>query len=184
MPKLLSFEKINVYNFSKVPKPCKFCLYWQTSSESQREISIGNVEREKLNWLERVEKAFGNCVQIACLDDTTIGFMQYAPAKYFPRVNDYISGPPSGDAVFIACLYITSKNDRRKGYGTLMLLNLVKESRKRGFWTVETFARADSDNNPSGPLAFYLKNGFKVTCQKDDFPLVRLRLNAREASSL
>ncbi|MEM0007962.1 MAG: GNAT family N-acetyltransferase [Candidatus Bathyarchaeia archaeon] len=134
------------------------------------------MEKAKLKWLEDLKKAFGNSAKIACVDGTPIGFMQYAPAKYFQRISDYTSGPPSGDAIFIACLYIPSKDHRRKGYGTIMLENLLKETRERGFTAVETFARVDSDNNPSGSLAFYLKHGFKVVRQKDDFPLVRLKL--------
>jgi ribosomal protein S18 acetylase RimI-like enzyme len=173
---LLSFGNISIHNFSTVPASCRFCLYWQTNGELQHESSKNYVEREKLRWLSVVEKAFGNCVKIACLNGVAIGFMQYAPAKYFPRVNSYVSGPPSEDAVFIACLYITEKGQRRKGHGTVMLEELLKEISKRGFKAVETFARTDSENNPSGPLAFYLRHGFEILRQKDNFPLIRLTL--------
>ncbi len=134
------------------------------------------MEKEKLRRLSVVEKAFGNCVKIARLNGVAIGFMQYAPTKYFPRVNSYVSGPPSEGAVFIACLYIMEKDQRRKGYGTVMLEELLKEVSKRGFKAVETFARTYSENNPSGPLAFYIRHGFEILRQKDDFPLIRLTL--------
>jgi GNAT superfamily N-acetyltransferase len=161
-------------NFSRVPEPCRFCLYWQTSGELQPQRGKDELEKAKLEWLASVEEAFGNCTIIACVDNVPICFVQYALPKHFPRVNDYASGPPSGDAVFLACLYITSEKHRGKGYGKAMLRNLLKELSQRGFKTAETFARVDSANNPSGPLAFYLKNGFKVIRQKDDFPLTRL----------
>lgn len=173
---LLIFEKIVRQNFSKVPKPCRFCLYWQTKGEFQPEASINEMERAKLTWLSDVEKVFGNCVELACLEGVPVGFMQYAPPQYFPRVGDYASGPLSGDAVFIACLYITSEKHRGKGYGSAMLRHLLEDFSQKGFRAVETFARVGSTNNPSGPLAFYLKQGFKVISQKDDFPLVRLEL--------
>jgi ribosomal protein S18 acetylase RimI-like enzyme len=173
---LLIFEKVGMHNFSRVPEPCRFCLYWQTKGEFQTEASKSEIEKAKLNWLSSVEKVFGNCVELACLGSVSVGFMQYAPPQYFSRVGDYASGPPSSDAVFIACLYIVSKDQRGKGYGTLMLRTLLKELRERGFRAVETFARVDSANNPSGPLAFYLKNGFEVVSRKDDFPLVRFKL--------
>jgi GNAT superfamily N-acetyltransferase len=171
-----TFEKVNAENFSRVPEPCRLCLYWQTSGELQPQASKSELEKAKLEWFRATEKAFGNCAKIACVDNVPIGFMQYAMPKYFPRIADYASGPPSGDAVFIACLYITSKNHRGKGCGTSMLKNILEELCERGFVAVETFARADSENNPSGPLAFYLKHGFKVVRRKDDFPLVRLEL--------
>lgn len=173
---MLSFEKIDAYNFSRVPEPCRLCLYWQTSGEFQPQKPKAELEKAKLDWLGSVEKGFGNCATIACLDGAPMGFVQYALPKHFPRVNDYASGPPSEDAVFLACLYITSENLRGKGFGKLVLKNLLREISERGFRAVETFARADSANNPSGPLAFYLKNGFKVIRQKDDFPLVRLKI--------
>lgn len=173
---LLNLEKVSIHNFSRAPEPCRFCLYWQTSGELQYEVSKGDMEKEKLKWLSIVEKTFGNCIKIACLNGAVIGFMQYAPAKYFPRVKDYFSGPPSEDAVFIACLYIVDKAQRRKGYGTAMLEKLLKELGGRGFKAVETFARIDSENNPSGPLSFYLKHGFEIISQRDDFPLVRIKL--------
>ncbi|MBS7611352.1 GNAT family N-acetyltransferase [Candidatus Bathyarchaeota archaeon] len=172
----MNFEKIGIHNFSKAPEPCRFCLYWQTKGELQNAASKRDVEKEKLKWLNIVEKTFGNCIEIVSLNGTTIGFMQYALAKYFPRVEDYFSGPPSEDAAFIACLYIVDKDQRRRGYGTVMLEKLLKELSGRGFKAVETFARMSSENNPSGPLTFYLKHGFEIVRQIDDFPLVRIKL--------
>lgn len=168
---ILTFEKVGVLNLSRVMEPCRLCLYWQTSGELRLETPKNELEKAKLRWLKDLKKNFGNCAKIACVNGAPVGFMQYAPARYFPRVNDYVSGPTGGDAIFIACLYIASKDHQRKGYGTSMLRNLLEELRERGFKAVETFARVDSENNPSGPLAFYLKNGFKVVRQKDDFPL-------------
>ena len=57
-----------------------------------------------------------------------------------------------------------------------MLENLLVELRKREVKAVETFARKNSENNPSGPLELYLKHNFKVKNDKDDFPLVRFDL--------
>ncbi|MEM3546893.1 MAG: GNAT family N-acetyltransferase [Candidatus Bathyarchaeia archaeon] len=170
------FEEIGVHNFPKVPEPCRFCLYWQTSGGLKSEQCRSKIEAERLKWLSVVEKTFGCCIEILHVSGATVGFMQYAPAEYFPRVKDYPSGPPSEDSVFIACLYVVDSSQRRRGYGTAMLRKLLKELTCRGFKTVETFARMDSENNPSGPLDFYLKNGFEVVRQRDDFPLMRLNL--------
>jgi len=133
-------------------------------------------EKQKLEWFSKVEKEFGNCIGIAYQDGVPTGFFQYAPAKFFARVKEYISGQPSEDAVFLACLHITDEEARGKGFGTLILKDLVAELKKRGIKAIETYARRSSENNPSGPLRFYLKNGFKVDNEKDDFPLARLEL--------
>ncbi|MCS7120305.1 MAG: GNAT family N-acetyltransferase [Nitrososphaerota archaeon] len=172
---MLRIEKIDEDTFLRVPDPCRRCIYWQTVGEFNSSSMGKGGEEEKMRWLKRVLREFGCCIKVACLGDV-IGVMQYAPAIYFPRVREYISGPPNEDAAFIACLYILDKDQRGKGYGTLMLKNLTEELKEKGFIAVETFARISSENNPSGPLTFYLRNNFKVVRRKDDFPLVRLEL--------
>ena len=54
-----------------------------------------------------------------------------------------------------------------------MLDIVLSNLQKRGYSAIETFARKDSENNPTGPLEFYLKNGFFVKRERDEFPLVR-----------
>jgi len=134
------------------------------------------MEREKQEWFKKVIREFGNCAFIAYSSGAPIGFIQYALTRFFPRVEEYASGPSSEDAVFLACLYIANKEERGKGLGTAMLKELLAELRKRKFEAVETFAGKKSKNNPSGPLRLYLKRGFKIKNDKDNFPLVRFEL--------
>ena len=171
---MFKIENVDENNFQNIPNPCKHCLYWQTKDEYDEQMLKPEMEKKKLEWFNKVAKEFGNCMKITYFNDVPIGFIQYAPAKFFPRVKEYEAGPPSEDAVFIACLYITSKQLRGKGLGTSMLENLIAELKEREFKAVETFARKDSENNPSGPLKLYLKHNFKIKNDKDNFPLVRL----------
>jgi GNAT superfamily N-acetyltransferase len=173
---LLKIEKIDKHNFKDTPSPCKYCLYWQTSVPFDEKMLKPEMECEKREWFKKVIKEFGTCSFIAYFSNVPIGFIQYAPAKFFPRIKEYASGPPSEDAVFLACLYIANKEARRKGLGTAMLKELLAELGKRKFEAVETFAGKKSENNPSGPLELYLKHGFKIKNDKDDFPLVRLEV--------
>lgn len=102
------------------------------------------MEQRKREWFKKVIREFGNCGFVTYLSGVPIGFIQYAPAKFFPRVKEYASGPPSKDSVFLACLYIANKKERGKGLGTAMFENLIAELRDRGFKAVETFARKSS----------------------------------------
>jgi len=52
----------------------------------------------------------------------------------------------------------------------------LDELRAREIEAVETLARRESAENPSGPLAFYLEHGFRVYRDDEEFPLVRLEL--------
>jgi GNAT superfamily N-acetyltransferase len=173
---LLKIEKVDKRNFKDISSPCKYCLYWQTSVPFDEEMLKPEMEREKREWFSKVIRDFGNCGFIAYFRGVPMGFIQYASIGFFPRIEEYASGPPSEDAVFLACLYIADKEARGKGLGTAMLKELLAELRKRKFEAVETFAGKKSENNPSGPLELYLKCGFKIRNDKDDFPLVRFEL--------
>jgi len=173
---LFRLEKVNKNNFKDIPNPCKYCIYWQTIGPFDEKMLKPEMEREKLEWFNKVIREFGNCGFIVYLSGVPIGFIQYAPPRFFPQVKEYASGPPSEDAVFLACLFIASKKARGKGVGTTMLRDLLAELKKRKFKAVETFARKNSENNPSGPLELYLKHDFKIKSDKDDFPLIRFEL--------
>ena len=158
----LRIENVTNKNFGEIPNPCRYCLYWQTTGEYSETMLKPETEHQKKKWLNRVAKAFGNCIKLAHLNDAAIGFIQYAPAKFFPRTREYASGTPSDEAIFIACLHIVKKEERGKGFGTSMLKNLLAELRKGGRLKVETFARKSSGDNPSGSVRLYLANGFEV----------------------
>lgn len=135
-----------------------------------------NMEEKKKEWFSEVAEAFGSCMKIAYYNGFPMGFLQYAPAKHFPRIKEYASGPASDDALFLSCLYITDKRYHGKGLGTEMLKDLITQLKNEGFKALETFARKDSAHNPSGPLTLYLKQDFKIKIDKDEFPLIRLEL--------
>lgn len=158
------------------PRPRKQCLYWQTTDADKKQPE-NEKETAKRTWLFGVQKELGISGYLAYAENTPVGFAQLASAKHFPRLKEYTNATPSEDAVFLACLYIPQKEQQNKGYGTQMLKSLIVELSQRGFKAIETFARKSSSENPSGPLSFYFKNGFKITHDETDFPLVRLELS-------
>ena len=173
---MFKIERLIGDNFRDIPNPCGHCLYWQTIGPFNEKESKPEMMHRKQEWFHKAIREFGNCGFIACLDMIPIGFIQYAPTRFLPRVKDYASGPSSEDAVFLACLYIADEKSRGRGLGTLMLEKLIAELRKRKFKAVETFARKNSENNPSGPLELYLKHNFEIKNDRDEFPLVRFEL--------
>jgi len=78
--------------------------------------------------------------------------------------------------VLISCLFIAQKEYRGRGLGKQLLQSIIEDLRKRGVKAVETFARKNNPNNPSGPVEFYLKNGFKIHRDDPEYPLMRLEL--------
>ena len=159
--------------FPLFPYSCKYCIYWESTADSDEKVGKSKAERIKRDWFSDVSRKFGNCGFIAYKDDSPVGYTQYASPSSFPRIQQYSSGPPSGDAVFLACLYVPRKELRGKGIGKYLLGLVLSDLQKRGYPAVETFARRGSESSPAGPLAIYLRNGFINEREKDEFPLVR-----------
>lgn len=59
------------------------------------------------------------------------------------------------------------------GIGKYLLDFVLSNLQRRGYGALETFARKGLESNPAGPLEFYLKHGFSVKRECDEFPLVR-----------
>lgn len=160
------------------PFSCKYCIYWEYSEEpadakAQRKEEMLS---RKLLWLRRTLKEFGNCGKLLYADGKGIGYAQYAPAVHLPNAAEYDSGPPTDDAVLIACLFIAQKPYGRSGLGRRLLHSIIDDLRTRGVRAIETFARKGDPENPSGPAQFYLRNGFRILRDDREFPLMRLDL--------
>lgn len=164
--------------WSSHPFSCKYCIYWEfpedciDPAKEKKEDMI----QKKLKWLKNVSKKFDNCGKIICIDGKSVGYAQYAPPQFFPRSTDYESGPPSDDAVLISCLFIPAKEFRKLGLGSNLLQSIIDDLRKRKIKAVETYARKNKPDNPSGPVGFYLRNGFRIYRDNPGFPLMRMDL--------
>ena len=135
---------------------------------------------KKRKWFLKTLKEFGNCGKIVYCKDKSIGYAQSAPFTRLPQAKNYESkrlGKPEERVIFLSCLYIPDKIMRGKGVGTQLLKHVINDLKKRRFKAVETFARKGSSNNPSGPAALYLKEGFYVRQElSSEYVLVRLDL--------
>ncbi|MEM2979776.1 MAG: GNAT family N-acetyltransferase [Thermoproteota archaeon] len=169
---------IDAPEWGEHPFSCKYCIYWEFPEECvdpSRE-SRERMLAKKLSWLRSVRNLFGDCGKIMYVDGKPVGYAQYASPKTLPLSAEYSSGPPSGDAVLISCLFIAHKEYRGRGLGKQLLQSIIEDLRKRGVKAIETFARRNNPDNPSGPVEFYLKNGFRIFRDDSEFPLMRLEL--------
>ena len=161
---------------------CRSCLYWESPEDFSRFDPERKKDfvRKKREWFLQTLRVFGSCGKIVYYKGMSVGYAQYAPASRLPNVSSYKSGPVGtleDGVAFLSCLYLDGEAPRGRGIGTKLLNSVIADLRKRGFRALETFARRGSANNPSGPLEFYLKNGFYIKDETDlEFPLVRLHL--------
>lgn len=164
--------------WSRHPFSCKYCLYWEFPDECIDPASEKKKDMmgRKSEWLRNVNNEFGNCGKIVYGDGQSIGYAQYAPPRHLPNSAGYDSGPPSDDAALIACLFIPQRQFRGLGIGRRFLHSVIDESRKKGIQAIETFGRKGDPENPSGPVEFYVRNGFRIHKDDKEFPLMRLDL--------
>lgn len=185
----VTIKNITSQNLNDIPGYCSQCLYWEYPEDFERlkntmkAAEIAESTAKKKKWFLQTIKEFGACGKIAYYNNNTpIGYAQYCPSIFLPQTSDYgykNVGTIQEGVVFLSCLCIIDKKMRGKGVGMKLLESIIEDLKKRGFKAIETFARRNSSDNPSGPVELYLKKGFHVKDNTNsEFPLMRLDLKA------
>ena len=138
-------------NLKDIPESCKACVYWEfpedfdkakeQKAELERRLEF---KRKKQEWFVNTMRHFGTCCKIAYYNDRPVAYAQFAPSDRLPNTAHYASHPVGKSeegAIFLSCLYVADKELRGKGLGKALLRNIIYDIRKRGFKTIETFAR-------------------------------------------
>ncbi len=121
---------VNAVSIRNAPAPCVECVFWQTRNGKTS---------EKGRWAERVEEDWGAWGTLYFGEnDRLLGFIQAAPAEFFPRGHDLPAGPPARDAVLIACAYLVDLST--PWVMQSLFLSVIGEARDRGVKAIETFA--------------------------------------------
>jgi len=183
----MRIEDIIEANLQDIPGPCRGCVYWEFPEEFKKAkeekteiLKKSEFEEKKREWFVQTLKEFGTCGKIVYHNDKPVGYAQYAPSTSLPTIGKYESKPvgkPEDGAIFLSCLYIADETLRRTGLGKALLKTIIDDLKRRGFKAVETVARRGNSMNPSGPLEFYIKNGFIIKDKTNpEFPLLQLYL--------
>jgi len=183
----VQIEDITEANLQDIPESCRGCVYWEfpqefdkvreEKAEAQKKSEL---EQKKREWFVQTLKEFGTCGKIVYYNGKPVAYAQFAPSERLPNTGHYESKPVGKleeRVVFLSCLYIADETLRGKGLGEALLKKIIDDLKRRGFKAVETFARRGDSNNPSGPLEFYIKNGFIIKDKTNpEYPLVQLYL--------
>ena len=122
---------------------------------------------------------WGECGRVAYDDGKVLGFVKYAPPAFFPQARHFPAGPPSEDAIFMACLHVTNEA-RHLGLGKLLLHAALRDLYMRGERAVESYAfDGPVTDLPVVSLDFLIQQGFEIERPHPQFPLMRLRITSR-----
>jgi len=182
----VDIEDIRESNLKDIPEPCRGCVYWEfpeAFEKAEKDQSKNwEMEAKKNAWFKQTMKEFGTCGKIVYYEGEPIAYAQFSPSTRLPTVNTYESKPVGKleeGVVFLSCLFIVDKAMRGQGVGEQLLQSIIEDLRRRGFKAIETFACRGGADNPSGPMIFYVKNGFHIKDKTNpEFPLMRLYLQS------
>jgi GNAT superfamily N-acetyltransferase len=163
-----------------LPEPCAACALWEAAGPGAPACGPVSASDALRTWIAEVRDEWGDAGVVAYDDGAPLGFVKYAPARFFPRATGMPSGPPDNDSVLIACLHVAA-DVRDAGLGKVLLQAALRDLVSRKEKVVEAYADtggADRDRSPLMSLEFLLGQGFRVTRPHPLYPLMRLELKS------
>ena len=124
----------------------------------------------KRKWFEKRYKEGLRMKILKNADDKMIGFIEYVPAEYAWRPID------ADNFMFIHCMYVYSKKDRHKGYGSLLVADAEKTALAKGMSGVCVMA---SKGAWIANKTLFEKNGFEKVDKRGRFELLAKKWDAK-----
>lgn len=119
---------------------------------------------EKIKWLE---KRFTEGLVIKQLysegEKRPIGFIEYVAGENAWRAFD------AKGYLFIHCIWMNPNKNKRKGYGSLMIKECIKDAKKQGKYGVAVIA---GDSSFIANKSIFLKNGFEIAAVAKPYELL------------
>ena len=136
-----------------LPEPCARCTFWESSlSTWPRPPTTRTGGRPRSDWAEAVTRHWGYCGVLAQQDDSPIGHLCMAPARYVPRLGAFATTPVSPDAAVILSARVVEEF-RGKGIGRQLVQSaagLVVRRDIRALEAVGTYHDGPSCMLPTG----------------------------------
>ena len=176
------FRPLTPERIDDLPGGCGRCALWEIGA-GEPECGSADDRESLVAWIQSVRSEWGDCGRIAYEGGEMLGFVKYAPPRFFPQVASMPSGPPDECSVLIACLHVAG-DARHGGLGKVLLQAALRDLVVRGEKVVEAYAAADRIDRARMPLMtveFLLRQGFTVARPHPRYPLMRLELNALAA---
>jgi GNAT superfamily N-acetyltransferase len=153
---------------------------WELGGRSSVSCERAEQREELAAWIEHVREEWGSCGRVAYENGEPLGFVKYAPPRFFPQTASIPSGRPDDDSVLIACLHVEPAV-RDAGLGKVLLQAALRDLVSRGERFVEAYAASDVAERERTPLMtveFLLRQGFTVARPHPVTPLMRLELKS------
>jgi N-acetylglutamate synthase-like GNAT family acetyltransferase len=171
---------LTVDRIGDLPDPCSACALWETGGRTSVTCAPADAREDLAHWVGEVRSEWGECGRIAYENGEPLGFVKYAPPRYFPQVTSMPSGVPDSGSVLIACMHV-GPDTREGGLGKVLLQAALRDLVARGERVVEAYGASDATDRDLSPLMsvdFLLRQGFTVVRPHPITPLMRLELKS------
>lgn len=175
-----TFVGLSTVDADTLPVSCGGCMFWQSPQALPHECCVADDAEAAREWERSVLAEWGECGRAAVADGRVLGFVRYAPPRFFPQTRHMPAGLPDADACMIACLHIAPEA-RRRGLGGLLLHEAMRDMASRGERAVQAYGTTKLGDPARSPLVgveFLLRNGFVISRAHPSTPLLRADLKA------
>ncbi len=164
---------VTLDNLVDLPVEARTSLYWETDTDE----GPSDPAFEKEEWFSEVLLEWGVC-GLALVEGGrgTVGFTQFAPPSFFPRLSRFRCGRVSEDAVYLAYCYVVAVR-RGFGVGTQLIRGASGALIDREVRAVEALGDRERADGWVLPAPFLGANGFHVLIEDPRYPLMRLELS-------
>ncbi|MDA3935997.1 MAG: GNAT family N-acetyltransferase [Actinomycetota bacterium] len=173
------FRPLTLDRLGALQSPCASCVFWESPNPLEPVCGVACDDELIRDWFETVTTEWGECGRAAAEDDQVLGFIKYAPVRYFPQARHF-PGVADNDAVLISCLHIRD-DARRRGLGRVLMQTALRDLAYRGERKILAYCTAipsDMRTMPVVGMEFLLRQGFTVHSPHPRFPLMQLDLRA------
>lgn len=158
-----------------LPGRCASCCFWESGGAgSPGECRGGGL---KADWISTSLEAGFAPGKIVRSGGVTLGYVQFARVDLVSRLADMPYPRPSGNAVYITCVYVVPEM-RGVGLGKLLLDSVERTLYKRKVRLLETHGLSAGRNGPPAPGDFFAACGFRAVTPHLEAPLMRLDLRS------
>lgn len=163
---------------------CEGCMFWESPIEQDRTCGRPCDPEEWAAWWRTVSDEWGDPGRTALEDDEVLGFVKYAPVRYFPQARTFRAAPEDEDTVLLTCLHVRA-DARHHGLGKVLVHAALRDLMLRGVRRVEAFGtthrREPIEDIPLLNIDFLVREGFTVARPDVEYPLMRIELRSLAA---
>ncbi len=135
----------------------------------------------KLQLLGRGLGVFGSYAKVLLLDGVAAGYCQFGPLSAYPRalrLRDLYTELPQAPLPAVITCVATTPEARRGGRALRLVAEVCDDLAGRGFAAIEVYpeARARENSTPAARPEFWLRAGFLLAVDDDQYPVMRREL--------